>query len=77
MSRNIRHRLPLPILACLLTPFVVGFDLPDSAGTYVKVASGRGAYHVSGCHRGYDSEIVEGHIAMRASLDTEGKGSAF
>lgn len=70
------HRAPL-LLAILLLPFVVGFDLPDSTGTYIKVSAGRGAYHISGCHRGYDSEILEGNVAMRATLNTEGEGSTF
>lgn len=65
-------------LACLLLPFVVGFDMPDSTGTFVKVSGGRGAYHLSGCKRSYDSELTEGNIAMRASVPTaSGGGTTF
>jgi hypothetical protein len=70
-------RVPLACLAALLLPFVVGFDLPDSTGAYVKVAAGRGAYHLSGCKRAYDSELVEGNIGMRATLNTGGEGATI
>jgi hypothetical protein len=71
-------RPALPVLACLLLPFVVGFDVPDSTGTFVKVAGGRGAYHVSGCKRSYDSELIEGNISMRATVPTaSGQGTTF
>lgn len=65
-------------LIVLLFPFVVAFDMPDSTGTFVKVSGGRGAYHLSGCKRSYDSELTEGNIAMRASIPTaSGEGTTF
>ncbi len=52
---------------------MVGFAAPDSAGTYAKVAGGRGAYHVSGCHRAYDSDFWEGSASVKHSFDTHSK----
>ena len=75
-SRHIKSRAPA-LLTFLLLPFVVGFDLPDSTGTYIKASVGKGAYHISGCHRGYDSELLEGNIAMRATVNTAGDGATF
>lgn len=59
---------------CLLIvalPFVVGFDIPDTSGTYVRASAGRGAYHLTGCHRDFDSEFWEGQVALRHTLETK------
>ena len=73
-----KTRPALIALVGLLLPLVVGFDMPDSTGTYVKVSGGRGAYHLSGCKRSYDSELTEGNIAMRATVPTaSGEGTTF
>ena len=57
-------------LAFLLAPFLVGFDIPDSSGTYAKVGMGRGAYHITGCHRSFDSEFLEAQVDMRHTFAT-------
>jgi hypothetical protein len=57
-------------LAFILLPFVVGFDQADSGGTYVKVSGGKGAYHLTGCHRDFDSEFMEGEVALKHTFAT-------
>jgi hypothetical protein len=59
------------ILLSVALPFVVGFDIPDTSGTYVRASGGRGAYHLTGCHRDFDSEFWEGQIALRHTLETK------
>jgi hypothetical protein len=61
------------ILALALLPLAVGFEVPDSAGTYAKVSGGHGAYHLTGCHRDFDSDFSEGEVAMRHSFATASK----
>jgi hypothetical protein len=69
MARNtwksLAKQSPLLILVCLLFPFLVGFDIPDTSGAYVKAGVGRGAYYTSGCHRTYDFEYEEAQLAFR------------
>lgn len=72
--RTGRKRLSLALLFMVL-PFVVGFDVPDSSGTYAKVSGGHGAYHLTGCHRDFDSEVWEGQVDMRHTFKT-GSGEA-
>lgn len=57
-------------LLALALPFVVGFDIPDSSGTYARASGGRGAYHLTGCHRDFDSEFWEGQVALRHTFGT-------
>ncbi len=59
------------LLLCIALPFVVGFDMPDSSGTYAKVSGGRGTYHLTGCTRDFDSEFYEGQVSMRHSFNTK------
>jgi hypothetical protein len=59
---------PVLILSCLLLPLLVGFDIPDSSGTYAKVGAGRGAYRLIGCDRRIDSEFREVQVDMRHTL---------
>ncbi len=69
MQEKTWNRL-LFLLALLLLPFVLAFDPVDSAGTYVKASGGHGTYHITGCHRNFDSEFSEGQISMRHSFAT-------
>jgi hypothetical protein len=72
MRRSIRNSLRIShfVLVFAILPFVAGFDIPDSAGTYAKVSGGRGAYHLTGCHRSFDSEVWEGQVSMRHAFNT-------
>lgn len=65
---RLRRATLLPLTFAL--PFVVGFDIPDTSGTYVRGSAGRGAYHLTGCHRDFDSEYWEGQIALRHTMET-------
>lgn len=65
-----RKNRPALILLLAVLPFVVGFDISDSSGTYAKVSGGRGAYHLTGCHRDFDSEFLEGQVSMRHTFNT-------
>lgn len=53
------------LLLVLALPFVVGFDIPDTSGTYMRLSGGKGAYHLTGCHRNFDSEFYEGQVGLR------------
>ncbi|MBW8887111.1 MAG: hypothetical protein JF616_05055 [Fibrobacteres bacterium] len=65
---RLRRAYLLPLTIAL--PFVVGFDIPDTSGTYVRASAGRGTYHLSGCHRDFDSEYWEGQVALRHTMET-------
>jgi len=65
---RLRRAYFLPLIFAL--PFVVGFDIPDTSGTYVRASAGRGTYHLSGCHRDFDSEFWEGQVALRHTMET-------
>lgn len=66
-----RFKSPALIALALMTlPFVVGFDVPDTSGAYVRGGIGRGAYHVSGCSNNYDFEYQEAQLAFRKTFAT-------
>jgi len=72
MQKKIRQ-LPILFLILAISPFVVGFESPDSSGTYAKFAGGRGAFHMSGCHRAHDVDFWEGYASVKHRFDTRSK----
>lgn len=64
------------LLLALALPFMVGFDIPDSSGTYARLSGGRGAYHLTGCHRNFDSEFYEGQVGLRHTFASGPGGEA-
>jgi hypothetical protein len=72
-----RLQSPALIALTLMTlPFLVGFDVPDSSGVYVKGGVGHGTYHVSGCNKNYDFEYNEAQLAFRKTIATAPKEGA-
>ncbi|GEM_PF-3858291 len=64
-------------LVCILFPFVVAFDFPDTTGVHAKVSAGRGTYSISSCSRGFQSKYVEEDVAVRATFATGSEGTAL
>ena len=58
-------------------PFLVGFDTPDSAGTYLGLGGGHGTYHLVGCKGKFDSDFWEGQMSVkhRFASDSASSGS--
>lgn len=70
MRKTFRKSHSPLVLILMLLPFVVGFDMNDSSGTYAKVSGGHGAYHLTGCHRDFDSRFNEGEIELKHTFAT-------
>jgi hypothetical protein len=66
MRLNRSHIIRLS-LGLLVIPFLVGFDYPDSTGTYAKISAGGGSYRFSpGCSRyNYKADFQETEIALQ------------
>jgi len=60
-------------LGLLVVPFLVGFDYPDSTGTYAKLSGGGGRYRFtpSCSHYNYGSDFQEGEFAMEHRMATK------
>jgi hypothetical protein len=65
---------PILLLAAVC-PFLMGFDTPDSAGTYVGLAAGRGTYHLVGCRGHFDSEFWETQASVKHRFDLQTRES--
>ena len=69
-SRRTLGRLSLSLI---LVPFLVGFDYPDSTGTYAKVSAGGGHYRFTpGCSRySYGVDFQEAEISLQHRIATK------
>lgn len=56
----------------MILPFLLGFDFPDSAGTYVSATTGAGHYRFTPtCSRyTYGSGFQEGGVAVQHRIAT-------